>query len=313
MKYDGNEDGGENTCDNCHFKETWEEKGMENLRSYQFGHPPGYKNAWKPANPGNYNDDVASDENSDSSGYFEGGFAGKCPEGESWNFDAVGGWECSGSVENWDQTVIIPDLNKNSDSKETIGIVIMPYNVQRTAGSSFESEMSALEDNTALDFGGMRTYRFAKFRVDPDISSASEAPELTEITAECYPYGDKGTTNSFTRSVSVDADQGTPKPIAIWGKVEMGDKSTYKCEWWYSTESSAEIDTVENEGVPVDLAAASNLPDLNEIGSENKRNALLRFFKDRYSGIEKKYKSRAFKEQANSWESEAGGFYEKNW
>lgn len=239
---------------------------------------------------------------------FPGGFGGKCPSGESWQLldqdTPQERWTCSGRVSNWLQTVVVPDINPNDNGKETIGVVIMPYNFNSSTPSFLAQKTEDLTfeyDN--LDLTSVIAYREAQWNDLPKIDSITESKPIENVTARCKPSG--ASNWKFKNAVDIDNSK-TPTPVAVWGKAEV-DGGEFVCEWWYfrQDEDGTGYDKITKAGVrPLDLSASG--------GRTQVRGNLTNVFKDQlgYEWISSQYGSEEFRKLVNHWE---GDFFTKQW
>lgn len=261
------------------------EKGMVDGDGNGYG-TDSFRDSWIAANAGAPNNDQISSE-------FFGGWAGKCSSGESWR-KYQGEWQCTGAVQDWDQVMLAPNIDPGS-GKETVGIVVMPYNFKETVDSEFESALDDIEnepDNgiSTNDLANVRTYREAVADELSNINFPSQAPTLDTINVKCYPGSD--TTAGFDKSKTISIASTDPTPVVVTGKLELSGSESYTCNWNY-TSSDGSFNPVWNDGTPINLAVASD-----------KNNALLDFFQNEreFNDLKRKeYTSSEFEDLVRDW------------
>lgn len=253
-----------------------------------------YSDSWNVANAGAPGNNQVSVE-------FPGGYAGKCPTGQRWakNPD-TGEWKCTGAVQDWDQAVLVPDIETGSGD-ETVGIVIMPYNlvgdsdgitVDHDTENFFRSALDTIGDQNSVTLSNVRSYKEAAVESSSDISSVSDAPSLESISVKCYPDSDQTAGFEKTKDIDVDPTDTDPTPVAVTGKLELSGSSAYTCNWNY-TSSDGDRNPVNDAGTPVDLASAGE-----------KNDVLFNFFKDNrgFNGLKKSYSSsNDFEDALSNW------------
>lgn len=238
--------------------------------------------------------------NDQISSSFFGGYAGKCPGGQIWSKDPdTEEWSCTGTVQNWNQAVLVPDIESGS-GEETVGIVVMPYNlveissdisVNHDLENLFRNALDVIASENGLELSNVISYREAAARSNSDIDFASEVPSLEIISVKCYPNSDQTAGFEKTKDINIDLTDTDLSPIAVTGSLELSESSTYSCNWNY-TSSDSSNNPVYNAGTPVDLSNAGE-----------KNDVLFKFFRDDrgFHGLKKSYSSNGLEDAASNW------------
>jgi len=247
-----------NRCGNCLQGEWWEGLNMSiGFESNNLGYwnpesaerhyverqdnndeAVGYDTPWRTANAGNRSNAV-----SDDSPEFEGGFAGNCPEGQTWTYvreegDDFGSddadWECRGASDGdptgsitGSSVTILQDLTTTaylpmpdtSNGEMTVGITLFPFNNQ---------PMNERPDYLPDDLSSQISHYGSVSENGGEIESASVA---------CWSGGLDNKPNDVTSSSRAfyqsDIDLGTNDPVTRTGTVDASDYNGYACQWEY--------------------------------------------------------------------------------
>lgn len=269
-----------------HSSSTWSGKGLAGASDYSFGN---YLDSWVAVKPGA--PDIEGVELPDD----QGGFAGDCASQRETFKNTERGWECTGSVSNWKQAVLIPDIQINTDSsgQQTVetGPTFMPYIARQKAST----------DVTDLGNGDYRSYQEAKEDVLSDVTDVEDAPSLTGLAVTCYTDeynhkdqvdpdnpgkgftsdgGNYPDTNNIFRE-AVDLSGVTPSaPIPMTGELTLGPGETYTCNWGYLDTSGGDYIT--------DQGSVVNLADLKKT-QKTQEGKIWNAFNDKYPAIRQDY------------------------
>jgi len=218
MKYDGNKDGGPNTCDECHKRSTWEEKSMENLGGYKVGVQSSYKKAWIIANP-------RAESSAVSDYQFEGGFAGKCADGENWRKEIVGDqlepeWQCGGTLA-WSPNFFAPDLQVENKDEAKVGIVMDP--------GIFYDDEEDIRDKLRYKIPE-NSFSDSWFRNDDE----DKVPTVKSVRMRCEPGSsigdvDWGSLTAGSDYVVWNVPSTVEEPVFVNQTIKMNSKDTYSC------------------------------------------------------------------------------------
>lgn len=272
-----------------HSTSTWSQLNLTDLSDgYNTGE---YIDSWTIGNAGAQKRKISStDGTTDQDAVFNGGFAGKCGSGQSWRWKPTDSrWDCTGAASNWDQAVLVPDIQGQGMTSATVGMVIIPYNLITESPSDFSGLDTEGTDLIQGDLSGVQTYKEAKAESMPDANSATDSvvPSLETLDVTCY--SDANPDSNFSKSVTLNVDENNPKPVAVTGKVDLSTGSSYTCNWEYV---NSDNEKVGNQGRPVDVA---------DTGTKNK--VLFDFFKGNrgFSSLERSYTPKEFRDAASNW------------
>ncbi len=228
MKYDGS--ASSSHCNQCHFPETWEDIILE-WSVYDDDDVDNHEDAWEVREAGDDNTAVHTDIRPDMSEeeVFTGGFAPKCDEEESWQYDDLEGqWRCSGNI-GWDQAVHLPELGG-----DMLGMMVMPYN----ALSEEEVEEDGMPEHVEDIGPDWRSYSMAV----EDAEHREGSDELDELHAKCWPgtMSDKDTQIDEENYIEDSVPVQTSNPFGIYGEVDSTFGSVYTCQWGYTSDQHDE-------------------------------------------------------------------------
>lgn len=207
-----------------HSKDTWAGKNLTDTSDYDTGE---YIDSWTFANASaNSTNEIVSTGSHDDSGFFKGGFAGKCPTGQQWQFTQEG-WRCSGEIP-WDHEVYFPNnINSAENGMATVGFFLMPQNFMESTPS----------------LGDIMSFHEATIESDEE-----EQAYLSTLNSVCWRGGPSSKPSSFD-----EADRGTvwfavevnglhdnvpTSPVPVTGSLNMSKHSTYTCGWGYTDTKS---------------------------------------------------------------------------
>ncbi|MFD1562277.1 hypothetical protein ACFR99_01660 [Haloarchaeobius amylolyticus] len=234
-KYDGKD---ETSCDSCQSFSLWNNtvniKMPEVEKAYDDTDSSDNEKAWRVENAGISEADILSPLDPETTKpIFPGGFAGKCSEGQMWQYDNPDGsgdpqWMCSGDIP-WDQPVMLPETNGGFIA------LIIPHTNLMTGDELVSQGWSIFE-----------SYPQAS-------SNRDELGSLKTLKATCW-VGDlnddpQELPDSKVISDNVDiSDSGSP--FGIYGEVDKAPNSEYSCNWEYVTTTG---EVISNVGTPVPM------------------------------------------------------------
>lgn len=207
-------------CTTPHDTDSWTPIGITDLNDgYQQDTEP-YTDHWVTSNAAESNPDVVSSPSPNNGvgavtedPVFDGGFAGKCPVGEKWQYvQSESRWRCTGELQ-YNHKAIVPNIQvQDTNGKETVGLFL----------------------NDQFKNGLLNSWADRYSDVPPSDISVSSA----DVT--CYAGTDWSSVKDdsnlyFKKSVNVPSSIGKPG-LAVTGEVQMKNYDRYSCDWHFHVE-----------------------------------------------------------------------------
>ena len=226
---------------NEHDSSHWNNLGLENVDDAYLDEntpdeiPETNIETWTVENAGVTNTQVLSDpDEADEESIFDGGFAGKCSEGERWQYDDENErWECSGDF-GWEHLAFLPDFSDESTAALAIPHTnfMDPAEVANDFDTTFDTLPFALQDADMTDDYG----------------------EITGIETGCWPgeLDEREDAETVIEGSIDDLDTDTlSEPLVLHG--ELDHNGTYSCSWGYPTEGGQTYDEIRGQGTVIEM------------------------------------------------------------
>jgi hypothetical protein len=228
-----------------HSKSTWSRLNLTDLSDgYNTGE---YSDSWTIGNAGARNDKIDYPEYGsptiDDQSVFNGGFAGNCPSGQTWDYrDEDGKWQCSGEID-WAFNYTVPDVMTDSS--------------QATTGVFLDARIFVPKEDVGLGSPEALQRQSIEYSWDQQKDSTIE---LSSVAARCHAgtndFSSVGASKKFDwKTESVSSGVGDKSIVGVTGDIDMSGHSQYTCEWNFTAVNQDTYEEVvfSGSGTPEEL------------------------------------------------------------